>query len=264
MSGIDEGILKNYIENSGHPVCIKASNILAKNGWYVKNAPRYTNDKAKPLSEVDIYAWRKSNFIKDVDDALVIECKKSKSHPWIFFKQGVLNTNVYSLNIVENNDGYIYDYINKNSLFQKHYYYNKNLSTYNLVGLSNPDNKEGKAIYDAVGQVLNATFFYINQLTKFYNSRKLNINFSNLYYPIIVVDGALYEAEISGSTKIKETNHISLFTEYELDEPAFLKLIDPNLRQPLFSKPFIVDIVKLDYLDEFLKSSFNLQINPPL
>lgn len=257
---IDESKLKDYIDMSGHSVSIKASNMLSKNNWYVKNAPRYFNEYTKETNEIDIYAEKDSAFVKG-KDVLLIECKKSREHPWVFFKQGNTNTNVYSLNIAEQTGGAIYDDISRRGLFQKHYYYGAALSSYYLVGLEKPNNRAnkeaGRTIYNATRQALGALQFYMYQLSDFLNSNKYTLNIPYFYYSIIVLDGELYETDASEITSINKTNHVSLCVEMEIDKPSILKLMSPDTVHPLFSKPYVVDIVKLDYFDEFLKKSFN-------
>ncbi len=258
---INENKLKKFIENSGHPVSIKVSNTLIKNGWFIKNAPRYFDKGIKDYRELDIYAERDSSFIKG-KDILLIECKKNHSHPWIFFTQNKLNKSVYTLNIAETTKGKIYDWIKNKNLFQKHYYYNKKLSSYSIVGLKNPDKKQSKEIYMATNQVITALYFYINQIIDFVESNKFILKVPFFYYPLIVFDGGLFEAKVEeDKIKIEEANHISFLVERELDEPTTLDLMQRDKILPLFSKQIIVDIIKLDYFDEFLKKNFDNEEN---
>ncbi|RLF42734.1 MAG: hypothetical protein DRN18_01870 [Thermoplasmata archaeon] len=55
--------------------------------------------------------------------------------------------------------------------------------------------------------------------------------------------------------RIKETPHVTLLVEQELEEPILIRLISkPDSGKPVFSKPFLVDIVKLDYFEKFLEN----------
>jgi len=248
--------IKKEIDKSGHPVSLKASLILNKKGWYVKNAPIYFDKRTKTNREIDIVAQKKSNFVKDAFDTLIIECKKQKKNPWVFFKQHKLNKNVFSLNIdiVETTEGRVYDWLDKKGIFKQHYYYDKPLSTYYFVALSGESEKLNRAIFNATNQVLDALRFYISQRLNFFEEYKLRSKAPIFFYPIIVVDGKIFEASMENSKiDVKESSHISLLVERELEEPVLIKLFSPEgYSKPIFSKPFLIDIVKLEYFERFL------------
>jgi len=86
MTGALIDKIKLEIEKSGHPVSLKVSQMLNKHGWFVKNAPRFSLPKMENFLEIDVVGIKKSNFIGDSWDYLIIECKK-QDKPWIFFKQ---------------------------------------------------------------------------------------------------------------------------------------------------------------------------------
>jgi len=262
---MNENTLKSIeeeIRKSGHLVSLEASIILNKKGWQVKNAPRYFDSILGSYREVDIVAQRESYFIKNAIDVLVIECKKSEDNPWIFFNQNKINTNVFSLTIdlSEGSKGAIYDLIEKKGIFKRHYYYGKSLSTYYFVLGAKPNSKKSKQIFEAVTQVLNACIFYVNQKAKFLKEcKRLKLELPRIrptfFYPTIVVDGKLYEVKVTKEKEeINEIKHVSLLVERELSEPSLIKLFYEPKYRPLFTKPFIVDIVKLDYFEEFLKN----------
>ena len=207
-------VLKKIIENSGHPVSLRASTILQKKGWYVKNAPRYTSVKESDvLMEIDIVSRKKSKLYKHANCELIIECKKQKD-PWIFFTQNKKNDDVFTLNVnfAGFYNGYVDDSKESELFFQKHFYYNQNLCTYSMVGGKNPETgNPGATIDRAISQVYNAVKFYLSQG---YNE------VPEFYYPIIVFDGEMFEASYpDGQLKIKSTNHVNLYFEVELNKP---------------------------------------------
>ena len=247
--------IKNEVKKSGHPVSLKASIILNKKSWYVRNAPRYFDPNLKNSREIDIVAQRKSIYVRNAIDVLIIECKKSKDHSWVFFRQNKLNTEVLSLNVdmSETTEGAIYDWLERN-VFKKHYYYRRPCYTYYFVANANPDSKVGKQIFDATEQVLGALRFYFVQRANLISEYRLRVPM--FFYPIIVFDGKMFEVSVEeADINIKETNWISLWIEKELEEPLLMRLLyKQGFRRIVYSKPIIIDIVKLDYFEEFLKN----------
>jgi hypothetical protein len=237
--------LKKIIEDSGHPVSLKASMILQKKGWYVRNSPRYASEsEIDMLKEIDIVSGKDSNLFKDAQNVLIIECKKQKD-PWIFFNQKQNNDKIFTLNVnfAGFYDGYV-DYSKDNELlFQKHFYFNRELCTYYIVGGKNPEKGgPGATIDRAINQVYNAVKFYLNQG---WNESP------EFYYPIVVFDGEIFEASYNDEKlEIKQSNHVSLYFEIEYDKPEYLSTIKSNVM--LVSKPYIIDIVKLSYFEQFL------------
>lgn len=143
--------LKKQIESSGHPVSLKVSNILNKNGWFIKNAPRFKLDMDERFREIDVIAIQKSSFFGDCWDNLIIECKK-QTKEWIFFRQDKKNTNIITLNPnhLEGSKLSIYDWIEKEGLFKKSHYYKRNVCSYYFVAFVKPDSKESVTIDRAI------------------------------------------------------------------------------------------------------------------
>ncbi len=249
--------IKKEVEKSGHPVSLKTSIILNKKGWYVRNAPRYFDSNLKISREIDIVAQKKSIYVKDAIDVLIIECKKSKGKPWVFFRQNKFNADVLSLNVdmAETTEGAIYDWLGKH-IFKKHYYYKRPCHTYYFVANANPASKAGKQIFDATEQVLSALRFYLVQRFNLFSEYRLKPKIPTFFYPIIVFDGKMFEVSVEeADINIKETDWISLWIEKELKEPLLMKfLYRQGFRRVVYSKPIVIDIVKLDYFEEFLKN----------
>jgi hypothetical protein len=249
--------LEKLIEDSGHPVSLKASIILQRKGWHVRNAPRYLPEKDTDiLKEIDIVATKKSKLIKDGANEFIIECKKQKD-PWIFFKQTEKNHDIYTLNpnIAADSDGYVEHCHENNVRFQKHFYYDKELCTYFIVGGKKVDGRKnsetggpGGTIYNAINQVFSALKFYV---------RKSAGDCPVFYYPIIIFDGEMYEVSYHDEKPdIKKSNHISLYLEIEFDKPEMF-YSTRGAFTILESKSYIIDIVKLDYFDKFLEEIDN-------
>jgi hypothetical protein len=246
--------IKKEIRKTGHPLSLEISRTLNQKKWAVRNGPRYFSKDINTFREIDIVSFRSSLFLKDAIDILVIECKKSEKDNWVFFKQTHKNRDPYTLNIAQSDGtvltGKIYSWLEHKKLFEKHYYFNRALSTYFFIPCADPDNeKRGKVIDKAINQVIQATLFYLGQ-------REGKDGKTGFYYPIIVFDGKLFEAILTeGEMKVEEVNHISLLVDIEMSEPIIVKNIDNSgIGRYLLSKKFIIDIVKKDNFENFLEN----------
>ena len=226
--------------------------ILQKKGWDFKNAPMFSiknKDDKEESREIDIVANHKSQLVKDAWNSLIIECKKQEK-PWIFFKQNWKNQNYMSLspNHIELTKASIFDWIDQNGIFKKHHYYNKKLATYYYVGLTNPDRGPSQTIYKAVTQVLDALIFYWKQLDK--------ANDLIFFHPVIVFDGNIFEAIYKNEEfEIEESNHVCLLIDREFEEPEQIPFFNKvGVSKWAFTKPFIIEIVKFDYFEQYLDS----------
>ncbi|MDD4352967.1 MAG: hypothetical protein PHN56_00765 [Candidatus Nanoarchaeia archaeon] len=250
-----ENKIKEDIKKSGFPLEIESSLILNKKGWSVVNSSRYYNENKKDYSEIDIVAT-KEHEIKGIKNILIIECKKFHEGQWVFFKQEISKPNVYNLNIVENGRNISsYSWFDKN-LMANHHYLKNPICTYSIVphtkGKGEVNEKKQKMIYDAVSQVVEALMFYLIRDNKMLNQN--NINEIYLVYPVIVFDGPLFSASVKeGDIELKEENHIQLLFSLQLNNPFQIQW-DYKSRKVIKQKNIIIDIVKKEYFEEYLKN----------
>lgn len=77
--------IREYILKSGYPLEIEIGNILRKTAWIVGNQWPYTDSKEKKIRAIDILAMRLMH--RQLGLMMVIECKKSEKHDWVFYTQ---------------------------------------------------------------------------------------------------------------------------------------------------------------------------------
>ncbi len=243
------------INKSGFPLEIHTSTVLNQEGWFVENNPNYFDDKIKEHREIDIVAHKPSKKFKNGHNLLVIECKKSANKPWLFFKQKKVENSVLNMNIAAFGDGSEYKWYED---FMVEHYYSKNfICTYYMVPyLSQSNENRGKNqesdIYRAVKQVMNALIFYSTRESR--NINKYKFKDIKFIYPVIIFDGVLLSAFIEeNEIDIKEENHILLSINLELDDAAELRW-GAKESKLVFCKPFIIDIVKKEYLKQYLEN----------
>lgn len=251
-----ENKIKNDILKSGFPLEINTSMVLNKNNWHVVNNSRYYDDEKKNYGEIDIIATKKHPDYSNVNNVLIVECKKYHEGEWVFFKQDKISINVFNLNIAESGKKLSsYNWFNTN-MIKNHYYSKNSMYTYYIVPHSKGHNeineKKSQMIYNAISQVVNALIFYLNRDSEILD--KNNINEISLIYPIIVFDGPLYSAFIKDDDiELKEENHIQLSFSLQLKKPMEIQW-DLKNRKIIKQKDIIIDIVKKEYLPEFLQN----------
>jgi hypothetical protein len=249
---IKEKIIKE-IMNSGFPLENFATVTLNKEGWSVRPSLDYFDKKFGDYRETDITAFNESG-IPNITNMLVIECKKSESKPWVFIQQerlGYLSTN---LNIaISPRSRIYYEYLEETMKF--HHYSQKPMCTHYIIPFTNEEKnpKLAKSIFHAKNQVISATNHLLEQQSVRYNLYS-ELNLKTFFYPIILFDGLLYSATIEkNDVNLTEENHILLSIERELPKKSTIYL-KANSFVDFEYKPYIIDIVKKDYFNDYLRN----------
>jgi hypothetical protein len=84
----------DQIQRTGYPLEIEVSDLMERAGWIIFNNQPYLDEDEGKTREIDIYAIHETEadqFVTEpkprifVGTDIVIECKKSTTHAWIFF-----------------------------------------------------------------------------------------------------------------------------------------------------------------------------------
>lgn len=246
--------LKEEIKSSGVPLEIFSSIVLEKLGWDIRQGSRYLSKRFDKEKEIDIIAEKESISFKNIRNVLVLECKKSEKKPWVFFTQEKMIDTARGGMVSTSNIGGLYERLKQNP--NKLHYVGKPYHAYYLFPYTNyfgKEKKEESQIYIAINEVTNATSFLMKQYLDSYY--KLGKEFNFLFHPIIVIDGNLISAKIDGENiNLRPCNHLQFLVNLELEVPTEISHI---LKKYIFkTKSFIIDVIKKEYLKEFLKESF--------
>ncbi len=137
-----------------------------------------------------------------------------------------------------------------------HHYDSKKLCSTYFAGLKKNDKDERpNQIFKAVNQVIDALLFYWDREESFITKQRRSEVI--IMYPIIVFDGKLFTADVySEKTEVQETNHIQLMINREVKDPLEYSWLVKGGKGVRFvkTKPFIIDVVRKDYFEEFLKT----------
>jgi hypothetical protein len=238
--------IREYIMKSGYPLEIEIGGILRKNGWLVINQWPYFDKETKKVRTVDILAMKTNSLSTKLGLPLLIECKKSEKHEWVFHTQ--LKENEFLPLIGTLSD--VVKKITKPAIVDKLQELLTNASIGDLLGL---DTRSSRLLGRLTGlHVLNkntkiGVFNVVpNSKNDFFEAtQQINSDIENLsealktfiIFPVIVFDGDMYEFyEEGGEMKVLPINHV---------------------QHILFGRelsPYLIDVVKKSYFSEFLKT----------
>ena len=238
--------IRKYILKSGYPLEIEIGGILRKSGWLVINQCPYLDKETKKVRTADILAIKMNFPSAKLGLPLLIECKKSEKHEWVFHTQQKENEFLPLL-------GTLLDVVKKitnPAISDKLQELLTNASIGDLLGL---DTRSSRLLGKLTGlHVLNKNtkigVFNVVPNSKddfFEATQQINSEIENLseamkafiIFPIIVFDGDMYEFyEEGGAMKILPINHVQHI------------LFRPKL------SPYLIDVVKKSYFSEFLKT----------
>jgi len=236
--------IKKEIKDSGFPLEIFVIDICSKKNTGRMPNQRYTYEGE--LKEIDLHA-----FFEEIDyntkktpqhtsSNLIIECKKSRDKPWVFFSSPMFaNSDSFSfLKYLSSYDSY-FSKKKKHKLLgriwkniKKNHYLDRKIPkciSY-FEAFKNPS-QESK-IYEAIQSVLSFMKYDMHHWLNKSESKYEAV--TDFYYPIIVLDGGLFEANVkNGKTKVIERKHIQIRT-----------LLDGEI--------YIIDVIKKEYFKKFL------------
>jgi hypothetical protein len=246
----------NEIEQSGFPLELHVTEILREQNYVV--FPNLTfRHTDQGMHEIDALAFllsdeiEKKPWIGTVGINLIIECKKSKEKPWVFFEEvwdpsiGLgLGSQICAKSELKYQKGYDVLAGCMNTALRAHHY-NSTLPVARTY--FEAFKRDGKAeIFQGVSQVWYALAFWKRWFESSGvedESRKAR---SLMCLPIIVFDGQLILARKRGKTfDAVEVNHLFLRTT-----DCLTTVQEPNLTT---ANEVIIDIVRFDYFQKYLQ-----------
>ena len=258
MSKDLEEFLIEEIKKSGYPLEFEITSILEENKWEVTNNEYYIDKATNKEREIDIVA--SESFFKEYEAYLplfaqidiVIECKKSNTHAWVFFSRPNEWIPMYSGHYIDSlqvitdkreslyretigDDVYLYGVPKKVASTYAEY----KLQKYN----KGQKGSQKEEIFTAVNQLINCIFYRKEQqiektAPKSFSGVLESVSIA-FYFPVIVLDGELYECSIDGGEpNLQETNRVLL-----------------RYRHP--EGIIFIDVVKKEYFADFLKQIYD-------
>lgn len=209
---IEKWILKN-----GYPFEMKVAKAFKKEGFHVSQSILYRDIITNKYREIDIIAHT-NKLVNGVwfNLTYVVECKKSTDKPWVIFKNKDLfnlQTSRYQILGSKNSKLLISKISDKKKKSKKLEFIFPSIaeSGYNVVTVF----KESKDLaYSSTNSLLNACSYLVEKSN---NSR---LKFCNIYIPIIIIEGKLYESFLQEDDNINllEVYHSTIANTKSFDE----------------------------------------------
>ena len=190
--------ITEWINKNGYPFELRTAKSFLKAEFTVAQSIFYEDPITNKFRETDIIAHT-TKLINNVwvNLTFVVECKSSIDKPWISFNNDQIeNFTGKNLPILTTRNGRkLMDEISKNSRFKSDLLFpNKQKMGYSLIRAF-ANNKD--MAYAATQNVLSAVEYLVEK------SNDSNKKFMNIYFPVIAVEGELFEARISTNDEIE-------------------------------------------------------------
>ena len=239
------------LRKTGFPTEIICASVMQKCGWGVLHNPSYWDDSEKVSREFDIRAYKKWKYITPLGDHfisvyLISECKKSEK-PWVFFSTP--ETHYPGLSkFIKTPDTFIFSsshpegQISDTILTETHHYFknSKLARTFYEPFKGQEKSDTSQMIYSAIMSSVKATLFH--------SQDRRSDEYTNIYYPIIIFNGNMYEAQVKSPNDIElvPSEYIQLSFNYVLPKSSEYNTIWERQER------FIIDVIRYDYLEKYL------------
>ena len=257
-----EDYLIERIKKSGYPLEIELSNLLDIERYVVFNTRYYFDEDEKQGRDIDIYAMPlESHPLEEklapfnVRTELVIECKKSDTHAWIFYTRPsipvsyVYMSGQYITSVPElsrfSSESFHWQ-LKQRVLFTPHSRFERIAVAYEEIkkAKAGKGGSSRKEIFEAVSQLVKFTCYELHQIHRRISQiARSDLEHIIVLFPVVVFDGDMFEVRFdSGEPRPEKKNHILLATQYRCP-----------YRQEVVR--FAVDIVHRSYFREFLQTA---------
>lgn len=244
------------LQKTGYPTEIVSATVMHQRGWGIIHNPSYLDDVEGASREFDIRAYRgwhftvgKSTFT--VGAYLISECKKSEK-PWVFFvtpesyrraRYGRLIKGQMADKQIFADGDHSDSFITDESLRTFHHYFQRSTlaRTFYEPFKSQERSHAPQMIYSAIMSCIKATLFH--------QQDQLSARWLKIYYPLIIFNGKLFEAQVDSDKNISlaASQHVQLSLSYMLPQRILYGSVWEGQQE------FIIDIVQEEYLEQFLQ-----------
>jgi hypothetical protein len=206
------------ITKTGFPLELRAASYLRERGYHVATNIYFVDKDEEKGREVDIRAL-KNDFLdtrRVVRHCLLIECKKSSSRPWVFFTSEVAS---YDQNVTDilchgiDYSHWLRTMTEAREMQERHPWFRepeRGRSFFEPFSSGGTDTNQtiNKAILGAIKACIEA------HQTNF-ASDYVGVRNATFYYPIVVFDGELFTANLSGGDLVvRPTDSVLVSAHY--------------------------------------------------
>lgn len=254
--------LLEEIEKTGYPLEIEISSILDENNWFVLNQDYYRDEEQDKERTIDLFAVNVESYAGRMDEYkpfalstdMVIECKKSNTHAWIFFTiPEIYRTPYFTGQTFEFLDAFAdakYSVLEeilpsfrdmRGESFLHYDKFQRIAVTSHEIRLDKKIAQKGRnEIFESRNQIVKCISYHFGGLRKHVKAGSPS-KLIRFFFPVIVFEGRMYECIVEkGKLNLMEKNHILFRTHYRPKYHA----------SPL---SYGIDVVKREYFRTFLK-----------
>jgi hypothetical protein len=219
-SGAMEEHLKEQVMKTGYPLEIQISDLL-DGEWIVFNNDTYRDLEEQKSREIDIFAIHTSEpdqLIRQersplfVMTELIVECKKTDTHAWVFFTRPRQYSSVGDGQIIDSlkmrSEGKV-EALNPYNLDLHYKAFDRIARTYSEVKLQGESSGKSE-IFESSNQLTRCVRCYMDQQRELV-LRDPSIHHVGIYFLAMALDGRLYEAVVNdGGVSLYPRDHILL------------------------------------------------------
>ena len=237
--------IRQWLSKQGLHLEMKVAKKFSDNNFEVRPSSMYEDPITNIGREIDIISSKGILLNKNIifDITFVIECKYSKDKPWVLFKSSRQdyygkNYNFMFRNSSEHAKIILLELENFDNELKENFLFSFNDNLY--YGAKRAHLNQDHMINEAINQVCNANHARSLKIDSYNNTHISNLE---IQFPIIVVDGKLFESYLNNKLEIilNEINYGHLLIS----------------RPELGNQKFFIDIVSFNYLDEYINSISN-------
>ncbi|RLG48826.1 MAG: hypothetical protein DRN92_00065 [Thermoproteota archaeon] len=175
--------------------------------------------------------------------SLIIECKKSSEHPWVFFTNEKGREFDFPQFLVKSwgNPRIHKDFASQERWMRQSHYFNEKIKKKAIIGYEafKEKGKRGGKIFEASMQVIKAISYQLRRTVEVSHYMPKNALF--IKYPVIVFDGHLFEYTLE---ELKPTKYLQYLVRRSLADPLIRELVGDL---------FLIDVLTTDFLPEYLE-----------
>ena len=252
MKRMEKEIIER-LKKSGYPLEIKVTLTLESRKWNVLNQEGYRDPESGKWRTIDILATKaielsSSSSYRRLHTSLLIECKKMETS-WVFWVRQKRTMRIFdpivAYGLIKSESKPQLDPLQFEKLAGCFHYYRSEFDKVALISIE-PWKKGKEALFEAKNQVIKCLLYKRERLRDFLLREQVlgkigvikeKMGIMSLFFPVIIVDGLLYEMEfLDEEPKLKPVNYIQYLTSFGVLEPEY----------------FVIDIVRIDFLEKYL------------
>jgi hypothetical protein len=262
--------IREHVLKTGYPSEIEIANLLRKSGWTVANQYPYADRESGKLRPIDVFAFKLESSPPPWSITLLVECKKSENHEWVFYtqeKEREFLPGIWTLT----------DFLRKlgeTPIANRYVELMREVRDFSLLGARYPAEKRRELLSKIAGiHVMDrATRMAVLCKAISLSEEKVRDDFheatqqvlsalqgtsesvkSSIVFPVIVFGGEMFEFYQEGNDwPILPTDHLQ-FTSFQKTETGMIPCLIDVVRKTYFSE--YLKIIERDFsiLDEFMQ-----------